>query len=367
MMNIQSRLKDTLAIGVATLTLVGAAVADLPKEIRVGVASVGVGNRPDVGGWLPGTVHAQGALEQEFKADGIKINWHFFKSAGPGVNESLTNNLLDIVFQGDLPSIIGKGNGLPTKLVLGASRRGQFLVATKEDSDASAIEDLRGRKVALFKGTCTQLAANRLLAANGLQEKDLKVYNMNDAATVAALASKDVEAAFGGASLYAVRDRGLAKKLYDAKQVDGGQYGCSTALLVTEPFAKQYPDVVKRFVKAVVKVAAWSSEEQNRNQLYQLWTKSGTPFKHWKENFEHDDLRATSNVLLDDFQRARYKQSIADAKKFGLMRADVDVDTWFDSSYLDAALKELNLQAYWTPEDGNGQVATSRPTLVSGQ
>ncbi|MBS1213289.1 MAG: transporter substrate-binding protein, partial [Proteobacteria bacterium] len=349
-----------LAAGFVLLTSVGSeSWADVPKEIHIGVATVGVGGRPQVGGWLPGTVHAKGAIEQEFKADGIKVEWHFFKTAGPGVNEALTNGLLDIVFQGDLPSIIGKANGLPTKIILAASRRANFQLATTEDSDAASLKDLRGRKVSIFKGTCTQLSANRLLEDAGLNEKDIKIYNMDTGTATAALASKDVEAVFGGANLFAVRDRGLAKIVYDATKVDGGKYGCSTGLLVTEKFSEQHPDVVKRFVKAVVKVAAWSHDEANRTALYQIWAKSGTPFKHWKENFDGENFRIRQSVLLDDFFINSYRISTADAKKYGFLRGDIDIDKWFDRSYLDAALAELKLEGFWTPEDVTGKPVAS--------
>ena len=58
---------QALAAGFVLLTSVGSeSWADVPKEIHIGVATVGVGGRPQVGGWLPGTVHAKGAIEQEF-------------------------------------------------------------------------------------------------------------------------------------------------------------------------------------------------------------------------------------------------------------------------------------------------------------
>ncbi len=174
----------------------GTVWADKPSEINFGVASVGIGGRPQVGGNFIAVAHAKGMLEEEFKADGIKINWFFFKTAGPGVNEAYSNKLLDFAWQGDLPQIIAKANGLPTKYILAAGRRATYYVAATEDSSANSIKDLKGRKASIFKGTCTQLTAARLLQDNGLSEKDLKVYNMDTNTQTAALASKDVEAVF---------------------------------------------------------------------------------------------------------------------------------------------------------------------------
>ncbi|HYP91433.1 MAG TPA: hypothetical protein VEQ59_24870 [Polyangiaceae bacterium] len=34
-------------------------------------------------------------MEEEFKAEGIKIQWNFLRGAGPGVNELFANGLAD--------------------------------------------------------------------------------------------------------------------------------------------------------------------------------------------------------------------------------------------------------------------------------
>ncbi|CAL1240369.1 ABC transporter substrate-binding protein [Candidatus Methylocalor cossyra] len=323
---------------------------DKPSIVNIGVANVGQGGRPQIGGSWIATAHAKGMLEEEFKADGIQIRWHFFKTAGPGVNEAYTNRLLDLAWQGDLPQIIGKANGLPTKFILATSRRAPFYLVATEDSSAGAVKDIAGRKVAIFKGTCTQLAANRVLEANGLGEKDLKVYNMDNVTTVAALASKDVELAFGGNNLFSVRDRGLAKVIYNAQEDNGGKFGCSTGVTVTEDFAAKYPDVVKRIVKTFLKAAVWTEDPKNRAQVYQVWAKSGFPYRYWEQDSAKQDFHRQFSPLIDEWFVASYKKSIADAKRFGLLKRDIDLDQWFDRSYLNAALKELNLENHWQPE-----------------
>jgi sulfonate transport system substrate-binding protein len=340
-----------LALFFSLLGLSGAALADQPAEINFGVANVGVGGRPQIGGYWIAVAHAKGLLEEEFKKDGIKVNWNFFKTAGPGVNEALSNQLLDFAWQGDLPQIIAKANGLPTKFILATSRRSTFYVATTESSTAQSVKDLKDRKVAIFKGTCQQLTAARLLKDNGLTEKDLKVYNMDTNTSVSALASKDVEAVISGNNLFSVRDRGLAKILYNGKE-HGGRYGCSTGLTVTEGFEAQYPEIVQRVVTTLVKVAQWTADPANATQFYQLSAKSGTPFQHFKQDLENYDLRKNQSPLIDEWFVESYKRSLADARSFGLLRegTDIDLNAWFETKYLDKALADLQIQGYWTPE-----------------
>ena len=50
---------------------------------------------------------------------------------------------------------------------------------------------------------------------------------------------------------------------------------------------------------------------------------------------------------IDEYLRARYRASMKDALKFGLIRKEFDVDSWFDPSLLEQVLKEENLVGYW--------------------
>ena len=94
------------------LGLTAHARADAPSVIRIGYPGVGVGNRPASFGNSIATLHLRGALEDEFKKDGIKIQWTFLRGAGPAVNELFANGLLDFSHLGDLPSVVGRACGL---------------------------------------------------------------------------------------------------------------------------------------------------------------------------------------------------------------------------------------------------------------
>ncbi|WP_348759853.1 ABC transporter substrate-binding protein [Candidatus Methylocalor cossyra] len=353
---------------IACLVWVGgfeAAVAAVPTEINFGVASVGLGGRPFVGGSVVSVVHVKGWLEEEFKDQGIKINWHFFKTAGPGVNEAYSNGVLDFAWQGDLPQLIGRASGLKVKYILGAGRRQYIYLAAKPNSSAARIEDIKGRSVAIHKGTCLQLSIARLLAAHGLRERDLKVYNMDGLAAASALGSGDLELAFGAFNLLALRDQGLAKVIYSGAE-DDGRYGCSGGFTVTEDFLARYPDITRRVVKTIVKAARWSADPANRGELYAIWAKSGFPLEHFKEEWDSQDLKRKLSPLIDDFQINRYRVALEDARKFGLVRGKVDFDRYFDRSYLEAALTELGLQDFWIPEDAEGKPQSPIPHPESG-
>ena len=336
-----------------------AQTAEPLKVVRIGVATGGVGSDPvRHGGTSAALAYTDGALEEEFKKDGVKVQWTFFKGAGPAVNEALVNKQLDFAWQGDLPSIVHRASDVRTKIILGSGVRTGLYLAVPPDSNIRRIEDLKGRKVAVFKGTNLHLAAVRALADKGLSERDVKLVNLDLPSAEAALVSKDIDAAFGYVGFFKLRDQGLAKVVWSAAE-DSYKYTRQTALLVTDDFAARHPKAVERVVKTVVQYAHKYSDENRRAELFAQWGKAEYPEKVWREDFIGQPLRVRLSPLLDPFLVARYKDAADEAFKLKLIRKKPEIDSWFDRRYLDAALKELKLEAYWPVYGANGDLATA--------
>jgi len=351
-----SFLKGLLSVSALSLLGERRAQAASPSLIRIGVPGVGVGDRPKTGGSAPSTVGLRGLLEEEFKADGIKVQWSYLRGAGPAVNELFANGLVDFGFGlGDLPSIIGKAGGLPTRVLLAGGIRQNSYLSVPADSPLSSVKDLRGKKVAVFKGTNIQLAVNRILEAHGLTEKELRSINMNTPATKAALVTRDVEAAFGGSDYLALRDQGVTKVIFTTR---GGNPGFlrHSSVVAAQSFIDQYPQVTQRIVNTIVGAAKWiSDQDANPTPVFQLWTKSGVQFNDYKEDFTGSSLKVRSSPLIDDYFASQYKRSIADAKRFGLIRNEFSFDSWIEPRFLKEALRAQKLESYWTPYGTDGK------------
>ena len=324
--------------------------------IRLGVAQPAIGNPPGFYGSSISIAHAKGWIEQEFSRDNIKIEWFFFKGAGPAVNEALANKQLDFAFQGDLPAIVAKAAGLKTRLILATGIRSNIYLAVPPDSPIQSVKDLRGKRVAIFKGTNAQLPINRLLEANGLTEKDLRALNLDTASGKAALASKDIDALFGGLDLISLRLNGTARIVYSSKG-DSPIFTRQGHLLVTDEFAAAQPALTQRLVKAVVQTARWASDDLNRDEVFRIWARTGFPYEVWKEDYDGEPLRVRFNPQFDPFLVARYKDAVEQAYKFKLTRAKFNVDGWIDTRFLQAALTELKLQNYWPVYQANGKIS----------
>ena len=338
-------LAASLCLAVIVLVAVTARAEDKPAVIRIANPVVGIGGRPVVayGAWS--LVHIQGLLEKEFTPDGIKVEWTFARGAGPAVNELFSNDLADITLLGDLPSIIGKAGGLKTRLLAAAGLNNLYL-AVPADSPARSIADLKGKKVAIFKGTCIHLAANRILAANGLNEQDVRAINMDQVTTLAALNTGDVDAALAGPELLSLQDRGAARVIYSTK--GDPRYTCNSSIIATDAFVSKYPSIVKRILRVYVQTAAWvTRSEADPNPIYQLFTRSGIPYSSFKADWSGEQFVVKVSPKVDRYLEARYRTSIEDAYEFHLIRKPFDLDAWIDRSLLDQVLEEQQLAGVW--------------------
>lgn len=348
------------------VVLIGGSVsarAAEPASIRIGFPGAGLNGKPVYALGTVAIAHLHGAIEKELAAEGIKVEWQFLKGAGPAVNEALANGQLDFAVIGDLPAVMGRAGGLKTRLLLTQMARTNTYVAVplpgavrsgEGKPPVTSIADLKGRTVANFKGTNTHLAANRILASEGLSERDLKVVNLDPSAAFAALASKQVDAAFGAFYMLALRDLGSANIVYTTR----GRSPTLTVLggfLVTEDFAGKYPAIVDRVVRAVVAEAAWTSDEANREAAFELWAGSGLPIGNYREEFDGVAARDFNSPLLDDFAIGRFEAAASDALGYRLVRREVDVAGWLDRGPLDRAIAALGLEGTWTAYDKEGQ------------
>jgi len=343
-----------LAIVIA-IVLPARALADAPKEIRMGYPGVGVGNRPAAAGNAVATMHLRGMLEDEFKKDGIAIRWSFLRGAGPAVNELYANNLLDFSLLGDLPSIVGRASGLHTRLLAGQSVRGNIYVSVPADSPVRSVADLRGKRVAVAKGTATHLAAGKILEQFGLTEKDVRLINMENNVATAAIVTGDIDAAFGGSNWLGLRDQGVSRVIF---RTTGGdpKFTSNSTFIGNEEFIKRYPEITQRVVKTVLLAARWLAEQESKPEpVYQLWTRTGFTYASYKEDWTNESMKYKTSPLIDPYLYARYEFQITEAKRLGLIRQTFDFKEWVEPRFLEAALRELQLEKLWLPRDESGQ------------
>lgn len=335
------------------LTAAGAAPAEAsPKVLRIG----GQGN-PDgrpYGSAVIGIVRAGEYLEKEFAQDGVAIEWQFPRGTGPAINEAIANGQLDFANYGGLPNIVGRGGGLRTRIIASYGTLPTYVVA-RSGSGIERLEDLKGRKVTVSRGTVIELALNRFLEKAKLAETDVQLFDLISTDQIAAVGSGDVDAVVGTSNLLPLVSKGAAKVIASTKgKVDPASgFG---SFVVTESFAAQYPETTARVMRAFLKAARFASDEANRDTLIDMWALTGQPRETIAADYGGDSLADRNSPLVDDFFVSNIKNGIRFALDQKLIRRPVDAEAWIDRSYLDAAVMALGYEKVWAPHDANGAV-----------
>jgi sulfonate transport system substrate-binding protein len=194
----------------------------------------------------------QKLLEKEFEKDGITIRW--VQSAGSNkALEFLNAGSLDFGSTAGAAALIGKINGNPIKSIYVYSRPEWTALVTKNDA-VKTVADLKGKRVAVTRGTDPHIFLVRALAEAKLTERDVKLVLLQHADGRLALERGDVEAWAGLDPIMASAEVESGAKLFYRKP-EANSWG---VLNVREEFASRNPDIVKRVLAAYEKARQWS-------------------------------------------------------------------------------------------------------------
>lgn len=298
-----------------------------PKEIRIAVPDVSAGSSHS-GGGVVDVLYTRQLLEKEFANDGIAVKWSFFKGAGPVVNEAFANGQVDFAYLGDLAAIIGKSGGLDSRLLAATARGVNHYLGVQPGSGIKTLEDLKGKRVGIFRGTASQLSFDNALASVGLSEKDLKVINLDFSAALSAL-----------------RDRGLAEIPLSTRDLNGA--GTLQALLVgSGAFVDAHPDITERLLKVQLQAQDWLAREENRDAYIELVSKQASyPVVILQSEYRGRKLGDALSPRLDADFLGRLDASIQAAKRFGLIRREFSAEQWAAPELLEAAGKLAKAKA----------------------
>jgi len=186
----------------------------------------------------------KGLLEEEFKKDGITIRWVLSAGSNKAL-EFLNAGSLDFGSTAGAAALIGKVNGNPIQSIYVYSRPEWTALVTKGDSAIRTVADLKGKRVAVTRGTDPHIFLVRALAESKLTEKDVKLVLLQHADGRLALERGDVEAWAGLDPIMASAEvEGGARLFY--RKPEANTWG---VLNVREEFAKANPEIVKRVLK----------------------------------------------------------------------------------------------------------------------
>jgi sulfonate transport system substrate-binding protein len=224
-----------LAFGAAFAASCGIASAQGIKEIRLDYASYNP---------VSLLLKERGLLEKEFAADGISIRW--VQSAGSNkALEFLNASSIDFGSTAGAAALLAKVSGNPIKSIYVYSRPEWTALVTTAKSGIKTVADLKGKRIAVTRGTDPHIFLIRALQDVKLTEKDVKLVLLQHQDGRTALERGDVDAWAGLDPLMAAAEVDAGATLFHRKP-EANTLG---VLNVREEFAKANPEVVTRVLK----------------------------------------------------------------------------------------------------------------------
>jgi sulfonate transport system substrate-binding protein len=215
----------------AGLAPAGLLAAEKPKEIRIDWATYNP---------VSMVLKEKGLLEKEFAKDGITIRWVQTLGSNKAL-EFLSASSIDFGSTAGAAALVAKINGNPIKSIYVYSRPEWTALVTK-DAKITKIEDLKGKRVAVTRGTDPHIFLVRALQSVGLTEKDITPVLLQHPDGKTALIRGDVQAWAGLDPMMAQAEVEDGATLFFRKP-EANTWGI---LNVREAFLKDHPDLVQR-------------------------------------------------------------------------------------------------------------------------
>lgn len=210
-------------------------------------------------GWF-NILKARGTLEQKLAPLGVKVTWVEF-NAGPVQLEALNVGSIDLGDVGEAPPIFAQAAGTPLVYASASGPRPKVeAVVVPQGSAIKTVADLKGKRIALNKGSNVQFFLVKLLEKHGLQYSDVQVIF---------LPPPDARAAFqqGAVDAWAIWDPFLAAA---QKQLNAQILADATGVVnnrlyyfTSREYATHNTDVLRIALKEINAIEQWVGKNKD--------------------------------------------------------------------------------------------------------
>jgi sulfonate transport system substrate-binding protein len=233
MLSRRGLLGSAVGAGLASLGFARSArAADRPSQIRIDWATYNP---------VSMVLKEQGLLEKEFAKDGIGILWVQTLGSNKAL-EFLNAGSIDFGSTAGSAALLGRINGNPIKSIYVFSKPEWTALVTRKDTPVTKITDLKGKRVAVTRGTDPHIFLVRALLSVGMTEKDISEVLLQHPDGKTALIRGDVDAWAGLDPMMAQAQVEDGARLFYRNR-DANTYGILNS---SEDFLSKYPDLTKR-------------------------------------------------------------------------------------------------------------------------
>jgi len=297
------------------------ASAQAPREIRIDFATYNP---------VSLVLKDKGWLEKAFEKDGVAIRWVQTLGSNKAL-EFLNAGSLDFGSTAGSAALVARINGNPIKSIYVYSRPEWTALVARKDSGIGKVADLKGKRVAVTRGTDPHIFLVRALQEAGLTEKDVKLVLLQHPDGRLALDRGDVDAWAGLDPMMAAAEVESGAVLFYRKP-EANTWGI---LNVREDFAKRYPDIVKRVLEVYEDARRWSLE--NPDELKKIFA-DFTKLPPAVVERQIDERTELTHGAIGEPQRESILAAGLALQSAGVVPANVDVkaavDALIDPQYL---------------------------------
>lgn len=276
----------------------------------------------------------KGWFEEEFSKSGVKVEWAEFQS-GPPMTEAIAANRLDFAGLGNLPVVTAQAADIGfveiSQIIDGKTN---VAIIVPKGSKVTKIEELKGKKVAVAKGSNAFNFLYLGLNKAGLKPTDVEVIQLQPNEAQPAFEAGNVDA-------WATWDPYITTNVLTGKGTvltDGQTLGVLSPsfLIARSKLATEHPELVTRFLKVYEQARVWEGTHLDEaNKLYaSKFQVNEAVIKSLRERSSPINLPISKEVIEQQQKTADFQ---FDQKT---IRKKIDASTVVDNKFIEQAIKD---------------------------
>ncbi len=278
----------------------------------------------------------QGWFEEAFAKVGAEVKWTEFQS-GPPHFEAMASDRLDFGQVGNSPVVAAQAADIPFKEISNSSdglKANAILV--QKNSSIRSLKDLKGKKIAVAKGSSGFNLLYRALDKAGLNpDKDVQIIQLQP---------DEAQPAFetGSVNAWSIWEPFITfqKVEHDARVLEDGEslnvYSPGFTIVRTK-FANEHPELVVEFLKVYEKARIW--QEENLDEAINIYAEAKKidpeVVRQVLENNPALNKPISEKIINAQQETADFQYSMEAIKQ------KIDASKVVDNTYIEKALQEL--------------------------
>ncbi|MDQ0246660.1 sulfonate transport system substrate-binding protein [Bacillus fengqiuensis] len=278
----------------------------------------------------------KGWFEEAFAKVGAEVKWTEFQS-GPPHFEAMASDRLDFGQVGNSPVVAAQAADIPFKEISNSSDglKGNAILVQK-NSSIKSLKDLKGKKIAVAKGSSGFNLLYRALDKAGLDpDKDVQIIQLQPDEAQPAFETGSVDA-------WSIWEPFITfqKVEHDARVLEDGEslnvYSPGFTIVRTK-FADEHPELVVEFLKVYEKALRW--QEENLDEAIKIYAEAKKidpeVVRQVLENNPALNKPISGEIIQAQQETADFQYSMEAIKQ------KIDTSKVVDNTYIEKALKEL--------------------------